>query len=60
MDLRNNRRTIMEEVKKAVKDKEMSEDDQKQIQNEIQKLTDQYVEQVDQITQAKEKEILEF
>ena len=60
VDLRNNRRSIMEEVKKAVKDKEMSEDDQKQIQNEIQKLTDQYVEQVDQITQAKEKEIMEL
>ena len=60
VDLRNSRRTVMEEVKKAVKDKEISEDDQKQINNEVQKITDSFVEQVEKIIQAKEKEILEF
>ena len=60
VDLRNNRRGIMEEVKKAVKDKQLSEDDQSQINNEIQKLTDHFVEQVEKAIQAKEKEIVEF
>ena len=60
VDLRNSRRGIMEEVKKAVKEKHLSEDDQKQINNEIQKLTDHFVEQAEKAIQAKEKEILEF
>ena len=60
VDLRNNRRTVMEELKKAVKDKQLSEDDQKQIGSDIQKLTDQFVDQVDKLIQVKEKEILEF
>ncbi|MDE0091856.1 MAG: ribosome recycling factor [Oligoflexia bacterium] len=60
VDLRNNRRTIMEEVKKAVKDKKLNEDDQKQVNNEIQTLTDRFIEQVVKIIQTKEKEILEF
>ena len=60
VDLRNNRRTVMEELKKAVKDKQLSEDHQKQIGSDIQKLTDQFVDQVDKLIQVKEKEILEF
>lgn len=60
VDLRNNRRNILEEVKKSVKDKEISEDDQKHIQSEIQKTTDVYMQKVDQALQAKEKEIMEF
>ena len=60
VDLRNNRRVIMEELKKAVKDKQLNEDDQKQINNEIQKLTDRFVQNVDEIIQAKEKEIMEI
>ena len=60
VDLRNNRRSFMEEVKKAVEDKQLSEDDQKQVSNDIQKITDQFVEQVDKIIQTKEKEIMEI
>ena len=60
VDLRNNRRGVMEEAKQALKDKQINEDDQKQINNEIQTLTDQYAAQVDQIVQAKEKEIMEL
>ena len=60
VDLRNQRRLAIEESKKRLKDKQISEDDQKQFNNEIQKLTDQFVEQVDQIIQAKEKEIMEI
>lgn len=60
VDLRNNRRVINEEIKKAVKDKSLSEDEQKQLNTEIQKITDDFIEQVEKIVQAKEKEILEF
>jgi len=60
VDLRNNRRIVNEEIKKAVKDKVLSEDDQKALNSEIQKITDEFMEQVDKIIQAKEKEILEI
>jgi len=60
MDLRNCRRTAMEEVKKAVKDKELSEDEQKKINEEIQKTTDQFIDQIEQVLQAKEKEVMEL
>lgn len=60
MDLRNCRRIAMEEVKKAVKDKELSEDEQKKINEEIQKTTDQFIDQIEQVLQAKEKEIMEL
>ena len=60
VDLRNNRRVIMDEIKKAVKDKSLSEDDQKQLNNEIQKIIDQFMEQVEKAVEIKEKEILEF
>ena len=57
--LRNVRRDINEEIKKAEKDKEISEDTSRKIQDKVQKLTDKYVKMVDEITAAKEKEIME-
>jgi len=57
--LRNVRRDINEEIKKAEKDKEISEDTFRKIQDKVQKLTDKYVKMVDEITAAKEKEIME-
>ena len=60
IDIRNCRRSTMEEVKKAVKDKEMSEDEQKKQEEDIQKITDQFIEQIEEILTAKEKEIMEI
>lgn len=60
VDLRNSRRMIIEEIKKAVKDKQISEDSQKTAENDIQKLTDEFASQVDKIVQAKEQEIMEI
>ena len=60
VDLRNNRRMINEEIKKAVKEKQLSEDEQNQLNNEIEKITARFMEQVERIIQAKEKEILEI
>jgi ribosome recycling factor len=58
--LRNVRRDANESVKKLVKDKLISEDDEKRAHDEIQKLTDATMQKLDQVARAKEKEILEF
>ena len=57
--LRNIRRDSNEEQKKLQKDGKMSEDELRRSEAETQKLTDQYVQKVDQILVAKEKEIME-
>lgn len=58
--VRNIRRDANEAVKKLLKDKKISEDDDKRAHDEIQKLTNKTIEDVDQIGRAKEKEILEI
>ena len=60
VDLRNNRRIINEDIKQAFKDKTLNEDQQKQLNTEVQKITDQFIQQVEKTVQIKEKEILEF
>jgi ribosome recycling factor len=57
--LRNLRRDEVEAVKKQVKNKEISEDDSRRSQDEIQKIVDKYVAEVDVAAGAKEKEMLE-
>jgi ribosome recycling factor len=57
--LRNLRRDEIELVKKQVKDKELSEDDARRLQDEIQKIVDSYVADVDSAASAKEKEMME-
>lgn len=52
------RRDANDELKKALKDKSISEDDNKRFQDEIQKLTDDYIKKVDQIAADKEKELM--
>lgn len=56
--IRNIRRDANESLKKLVKDKECSEDDERRAQDEIQKLTDKFVAEVDKHVVDKEKEIL--
>ena len=58
--LRNIRRDANEDLKKMLKDKSISEDDERQALASIQKLTDSQIAKIDQIAKAKEKEILEF
>lgn len=60
VSLRNHRRDINEELKRMKKDKEISEDDFFKGQNEVQDITDEYIKKCDELTLAKEKEILEF
>ena len=58
--LRNIRRDGNENVKKLLKDKAISEDEDRRAHDEIQKLTDSYIQKLDQAVKAKEKEILEI
>lgn len=58
--LRNIRREANEHLKKMLKDKLISEDDERQALDAIQKLTDAQIGKIDQSAKAKEKEILEF
>ena len=56
--IRNVRRDGMEALKEDEKKKEISEDDRKRSEDEVQKLTDKYVAEADTAAEAKEKEIL--
>ena len=56
--IRNLRRDANEHVKKLVKDKLASEDDERRSQEEIQKLTDKMIAEVDKIVATKEQEIM--
>ena len=52
------RRDGIDEFKKKQKDSEITEDELKQAEEQIQKLTDKYVEQIDKVADEKEKEIM--
>jgi ribosome recycling factor len=56
--VRNLRRDANEHVKKLVKDKLASEDEQKRSEAEIQKLTDRHIAEIDQLVASKEHEIM--
>ena len=56
--MRNVRRDYNEKLKKAEKDKQISEDESKKYQAEVQKITDNYIKKTDDILTAKEKEVL--
>jgi len=56
--IRMARRDANEAVKKALKDKTISEDESKKSETEIQKMTDDYIKKVDQIAEEKEKSIM--
>jgi ribosome recycling factor len=58
--LRNIRRDSNESLKGLKKDKHISEDDSFKAQEEVQKITKDYIEKVDRISEEKEKEILSF
>ncbi len=56
--VRNLRRDANEAVKKLVKDKEATEDDQKRTEADIQKMTDKRIAEIDQLIAAKEQDIM--
>jgi len=58
VSVRNVRRDANDQLKKLLKDKEIGEDDERRAQDEIQKLTDKFVAEVDKALQAKEADLM--
>ena len=58
--IRNIRRDAVDYVKKAQKKGELTEDDQKKAEKDIQDLTDKYVKKIDEMCAKKEKELMEI
>ncbi|CAA2929647.1 ribosome recycling factor [Arsenophonus endosymbiont of Bemisia tabaci] len=60
VSVRNARRDANDKIKALLKDKEISENDERRAQDEIQKLTDNFIKKVDEALEQKEKELMEF
>ena len=60
VSIRNLRRDANDNLKKALKDHDITEDEEKHALDDIQKLTDNYIKEIDTILEKKEKEILEI
>ncbi len=58
--VRNIRRDGMDAIKKALKKSEITEDEQKKFEKDLQDLTDKYVKKVDELSAKKEKELMEI
>jgi len=58
--VRNIRRDGNDAIKKTLKDKKITEDDEKRALDEIQKLTDDEIKKMEEMSKGKEKEVLEF
>jgi ribosome recycling factor len=58
--VRNIRRDILSDVKDFLKEKLITQDDERRAQDEVQQLTDKYVAKMDGLLNDKEKEIMEF
>lgn len=56
--VRNVRREANEHLKKMLKDKEVSEDDERRVQDEVQRLTDRFIAEIDKLVQSKEAEVM--
>jgi ribosome recycling factor len=57
--VRNIRRDANSDIKQLLKEKEITEDEERRAQEAIQKLTDKYIEEIDAILEKKEKDIME-
>jgi ribosome recycling factor len=58
--VRNVRRDVMTDIKELLKEKEISQDDEKRAETEIQKLTDKHIADIEQLLAAKEKEVMQI
>jgi len=58
--IRNVRRNVLGDIKDMLKDKMISEDEERRAQDEVQKITDGYIAKVDQALAAKEKDLMEI
>ena len=60
ISIRNARREILSNVKDLLKKKDITEDNERQIQEDVQKITDRYIKQVDEALLSKESDLLEI
>ena len=60
VSIRNVRRDVLGDIKELLKEKEIGEDDERRGQDDIQKITDKYVAQVDADLATKEKDLMEI
>lgn len=60
VSVRNIRRDANDKIKALLKDKEISEDDERRSQDDIQKLTDMFIKKIDDALALKEAELMEF
>lgn len=58
--VRNIRRDLNDEIKQLEKDGEITEDESRRYLNDVQELTDKYIDEIDRLAEAKEKEIMEI
>ena len=58
VSIRNSRRTAMDELKKALRNSDVSEDDERRAAAEVERLTSDYVEKIDSLAKQKEQELL--
>lgn len=59
VQVRNNRRDANDQLKKAEKNGDLTEDDLRDLQNDVQKATDDHIAKIDQLAKDKENEIME-
>ena len=60
VSIRNIRREANEELKRKLKDKKITEDENKNFEKSTQKLTDDHISKIEKITEEKEKEVLQL
>ena len=60
VSIRNVRRDVLSDVKELQKSKDISEDDERRAQDEVQKITDGYISKVDLLLAAKDKDLMEI
>lgn len=60
ISIRNIRREVLSDIRELLKAKDISEDDSHKAENVIQKITDKYIRNVDDLLQVKEKSLLEI
>jgi ribosome recycling factor len=58
--VRNVRRDVMTDIKELLKEKMISQDDERRAEGDVQKLTDKYVAEIDQVLATKEKEVMQI
>ena len=56
--IRNIRRDAMQQIKELLKDKKISEDEERKAETDIQKMTDKHIADIDVVTRDKEKELM--